>query len=146
MRPTSIPSGILVHPAVWPQKMGRKLGALSPFWGRGAGSPSSTIWPGPKPTSMPSAVLIHPAVWSQKTWAENWLPLFGEGELGPLLTQCRPGLPRAYRGRPSRPTYAYLRTKWHLDPCSRVHTCAENWLRPLFREGQCPHRTQSPLG
>jgi len=53
--------------------MGRKLGRGSaPFWGRGAGSPSSTMWPGPRPTSVPSAILIHPAVWSQQTWTENW--------------------------------------------------------------------------
>ena len=30
--------------------MGQKLGAVSPFFGRGAGSPSSTIWPVPRPT------------------------------------------------------------------------------------------------
>jgi len=35
------------------------------FLGRGAGSPSSIMWPGPRPTSMPSAILIHPAVWPQ---------------------------------------------------------------------------------
>ena len=42
--------------------------------------------------------------------AESWgraLPLFGEGELGPHLTQCRLG-------------EAYLRTKWHLGPFSRL--------------------------
>ena len=47
-------------------KMGRKLmGALPPFWGRGAVSPSSTMWTGPRPTCMPSVILIHPAVWQQ---------------------------------------------------------------------------------
>jgi len=38
--------------------MGRK-------WGRaavGAGSPSNTMWPGPRPTSLPSGILIHPTV------------------------------------------------------------------------------------
>jgi len=45
-------------------KMRRKFGGSAHlFWGRGAGSPSSTMWPGPRPTSMPSAILIHPAVW-----------------------------------------------------------------------------------
>ena len=63
--------------------MGRKLEALTPFWGRGAGSPSSTMWPGPRPTFVPSGILIHPAVWPQRTWAENWglCPLRG-GEAG----------------------------------------------------------------
>jgi len=63
--------------------MGRKLGGSSapaPFLGRGAGSPSSTMWPGPRPTSVLSAVLIHLVVRPQCTWAENWggpPPLFG---------------------------------------------------------------------
>jgi len=37
----------------------------APFWG--AGSPSNTMWPGPRPTSVPSGVLIHPTVWPQYT-------------------------------------------------------------------------------
>jgi len=35
-RPTSIPSGILIHAAVWPQDIGRngsKIGGSAPFWG-----------------------------------------------------------------------------------------------------------------
>jgi len=45
--------------------MGRKLGAPHPFGGWEAGSPSKTMWPGPKPTCMPSFILIHSTVWSQ---------------------------------------------------------------------------------
>jgi len=30
-----------------------------------AGSPCSTMWPGPRPASIPSGILIHPAVWPQ---------------------------------------------------------------------------------
>ena len=33
----------------------------------GDGSPSNTMWPGPRPTSIPSGILIHPAVWPQYT-------------------------------------------------------------------------------
>jgi len=51
---------------------GRKMGRLCSLLGRGAGSPSSTMWPGPRPTSTPSGIVIHPAVWPQLTWAENW--------------------------------------------------------------------------
>jgi len=51
-RPTSLPSGILIH-------------LLCPFRGGGAGSPSNTMWTGPRPTSMSSFILIHPAVWPQ---------------------------------------------------------------------------------
>jgi len=29
------------------------------------GSPSNTVWPGPRPTSLPSGILIHPTVWPQ---------------------------------------------------------------------------------
>jgi len=47
--------------------MDRKLGVLSPFWGGGAGSPSNTVWPGPRPTCMPSFILMHPTVWPQYT-------------------------------------------------------------------------------
>jgi len=36
-RPTSIPSGILINPAIWPQHMGRKLGGLCPFGERELG-------------------------------------------------------------------------------------------------------------
>jgi len=41
--------------------MGRKLGtAVPPFLG--TGSPSNTMWPGPRPTSVPSYILIHSTV------------------------------------------------------------------------------------
>ena len=29
------------------------------------GSPSNTMWPGPRPTSLPSGILIHPTDWPQ---------------------------------------------------------------------------------
>jgi len=65
LRPTSLPSGILIHAAICHNK-GRKLGGGStPFWGEGAVSPSSTMWPVLRPTSMPSGILIYPAVWPQ---------------------------------------------------------------------------------
>jgi len=35
--------------------------------GMGAGSPSNTMWPGPRPTCTPSFILIHPTVWPQFT-------------------------------------------------------------------------------
>jgi len=44
----------------------QKLGA-HPFWGRGAGSPSNTMWLEPKPTCMPSFIMILPAIWPQYT-------------------------------------------------------------------------------
>jgi len=43
-RPTCVPSDMLIHPAVWPQDMGRKVGGcLLPFGGCWA--PSNTMLP-----------------------------------------------------------------------------------------------------
>jgi len=91
---------------------------------------------------MPSAILIHPAVWPQETWAENGggglRRLFGEGKLGPHVTQYVVW------------AEAYLRTKWHLDPCSRL-TTIDMGLKlgaspPFWGGGLGPHLTQSRLG
>ena len=42
--------------------------ALPPLGeGGGAGSPSNTMWPGPRPTCVPSFILIRPTVWRQYT-------------------------------------------------------------------------------
>ena len=62
-RPTSTPSGILVHSAVWPPRMlVRKLGLC--LIG-GGGSPSDTMSPGQIQTTAPSFTLIHSTVWPQ---------------------------------------------------------------------------------
>ena len=44
---------------------GPKIGDCAPFGA--AGSPSYTMWPGPRPTSMPSFILVHPTAWPQYT-------------------------------------------------------------------------------
>jgi len=67
LRSTFIPSGILIHPAIWPQQIWAKNWGLCPFVGRGAGSSSNTMWPGPRPTCVPSFILIHQTVWPQYT-------------------------------------------------------------------------------
>ena len=68
LRPTSIPTGILIHQAIWLRQIWAKnWGLRPPFGGGGAGSPSETMWPGPRPTCMPSFILIHPTVWPQCT-------------------------------------------------------------------------------
>jgi len=46
-RPISIPSGILIYPAIWPQQIWTENWGLCPFGRGGAGSPSNTMWPGP---------------------------------------------------------------------------------------------------
>jgi len=59
---------LLIHPATWPQQIRAKnWGGLCPFGGGGAGSPSNTMWSGPRPTCVPSFILIHPTVWPQYT-------------------------------------------------------------------------------
>jgi len=71
-RPTSIPNGILIYPAVWHNRNGPKIGCPPPFWGGGAASPSNTKPPRLSRTSIPSCILIHRAIWPQQIWAENW--------------------------------------------------------------------------
>jgi len=82
--------------------MDRKRGLLcSPVWGEESWIPI---------TSVPSGTLIYLAVWPQQTWAENWgCAPFGAGELDPHFAQRGLG-------------QAYLRTKWRLDPSSRLAT------------------------
>jgi len=46
--------------------LGEKWEAAVPSF-LGAGSPSNTMWPGPRPNSMPNFILIHPIFWPQYT-------------------------------------------------------------------------------
>jgi len=39
LRPTTVPSGILIHPSVWPQQTSAKNGSCAPFLGRGTPCP-----------------------------------------------------------------------------------------------------------
>jgi len=69
-RPTSIPSGVLIHAAIWPQQIWAENWGTLPLWGRGELSwvpVYYTMWPWPRPTCMPSFILIHPTVWPQYT-------------------------------------------------------------------------------
>jgi len=114
LRPTSLPSGILIHPAIWPQQIwAENWGGLCPFGGGGAGSPSGTMWPGLRRTSMPSRILIHPAIWPQQIWAENWglRTILWEGELGPHLRRCGQGA-----GSPSKTMWPGQVSPWSIQP------------------------------
>ena len=66
-RPASIPSGILIYAAIWPQRILAENWGAVPLWGGGAGSPSNIMWPGPRPTCTPSFILIRQTVWPQYT-------------------------------------------------------------------------------
>jgi len=52
--------------------MGRKLGGGCDPLGRGAGSPSNTMWSGPRPSCAPSFIFIRPTVWPQCTNVTDW--------------------------------------------------------------------------
>jgi len=83
------------------------MGAVPPFGA--AGSPSNTMWPGPRLTSVPSAIMIHPAVWPRC--------------MGRKVEAAVPP-PLGAAGSPSNTTWqagdeAYLRAKFHLDPQNR---------------------------
>ena len=59
-RPTSIPSGILVHPAVWPQQtLAKNWGGCTSFRGT-AGSTSNTMSPMMTPTSSEILTVLGP--------------------------------------------------------------------------------------
>jgi len=113
--------------------MNRKLGAV-PLLG-GAATPSNTTSPGPRPTSMPSGILVYPAAWPQRILVANWGLCRFRGTAPNLRPQCRVG-----RGLP--------RTKWHLDPCSRLATvdvCQKLGAPLLSGEGAgSPSNTKSP--
>jgi len=112
---TIVPSGIssskichLIHPAVWPQlKHGPKLRGCVPFVGRGIGSPSSTMWPGPRSTSIASSLASsYIQLFGHKAHNRGLCLLFRMGELSPNLTQCRLG-----RGLPP-----YQVASWSIQP------------------------------
>ena len=85
-RSTSVPSGVFIHPAVWPQETWAKnwVGVV-PFFLGAAGSPSNTKTPGLRPTSTISRTSVHPDI--GRKLGGGCAPL-GEGDLGPYLTQC----------------------------------------------------------
>ena len=135
-----MPSAILIHPAVWPQQTWAKNWWPCPYFLGGAGCPSSTMWPGSRPISIRSGILIHSTVWPQLIWVENWglCSHFWGGRLGPYLHNM------AW-------AEAYRRTKWHLDPSSRLATIDMGRklgaVPPPFWEGErSRHLTQCRMG
>ena len=113
----------------------KRGGAAVPLSRGGAGSPSNTMWPGPRFTSIPSGVFIHS---------------FGRNRHGPKTGSCAP-----FRGS-CDPIYVawaevYLRTKWHLDPFSHLATIDMGQklggrLCHFFWGELGPYLTQSRLG
>jgi len=121
-RPTSVPSGILIHTAIWPQQTWTKnWGAVSLFWGGGgAGSPSNTMSHGLRPTSVPSSILIHPAVWPQRTWAKNWGLCLFWGSWVPILHLTQYGQGRGLS--PCQGSFWSIQPFGHNNPTSQTDT------------------------
>ena len=94
-RSTSVPSGVFIHQAVWPQLTWAKnwLVVGVPSVLAVAESPSYTKSPGPRSTSIPSVILVHRVVWPQRTLYENWglCPFRGGEARSPSSTKF-PGL------------------------------------------------------
>ena len=53
--------------SLWSQQTCTENWAGCAPFGGGAGSPSNTMWPGPRPTSTPSGILIYPTISPQYT-------------------------------------------------------------------------------
>jgi len=109
--PTSIPSGILVHPAVWPQRsLAENLGTACPFREGGAESQSNTMSPTLRPITVRSGILIHTTVWynRHRPKIRGLRSLFGEGAGSPSNTKSL--------------GYGLPYTQWHLDASSRLAT------------------------
>jgi len=92
------------------QEMWAENWGCARFLERGAGSPSSTMWPEPRPTSIPSGILIHPSVCMHSRQG----PKIGRA-LSPFLRRNSPS-------NTMLRVEAYLATKWHLDPSSHLAT------------------------
>jgi len=70
---TSVPSGILIHAAVWPPAKNSAEVSVPFSWGElGAHRTQCRLGRGLSYTSIPSGILVHPVVWPQRTLAENW--------------------------------------------------------------------------
>jgi len=134
-RPTYVPSGILINPAIWPQQTWAEIweGLCPLFFGGGElGSRVTQCRLGRRLASY-QCILIHPAVW----------PQYIDRNLGVLLSHT------PFGGRSNTVVWAeaYLRTKWHIDPTSHLaSTWAENWGRcaPWVGGSGSPSNTMWP--
>jgi len=108
--PTSTPSAILIHPAVWPQYTWAENWGLRPLFEEGRG-PCLTQSPGPRPTSIPGGILIQPAIWPRQIWAEN---------CGDVLLLGRGSWVAVYHNVAR--AEAYMHAKFHLNPSNRLAT------------------------
>ena len=83
-RPTFLTSGILIRFAFGHNRYGPKIEGCAPLGKGDLGSPSNTLWPGPRPTCMPSFILIRPTVWPQYTNVTDRTDGTGQTDNGPI--------------------------------------------------------------
>ena len=140
-----IASGILFHPAVWPQQTRAEYWALlCPFgegsWTAGT-SLSNIISPGPRPTSLPSGILIHPAILPQQIGREVGaaVPRLLEGQGVELQSPSNTMWPAP------RPTSVPSGILIHPAVWPQ-ETWAENLGCPFWGRGLSPHLTQCGRG
>jgi len=108
-RLTFVPSGILIHAAVWPQQ------SRAEIWGRRLCLLFEEGELGPHLTQYrlgrgPPGILIRRAIWPQQIWAENLglCPFGGGGSGSSSNTVAR--------------AESYLHSEFHLDPSNRLAT------------------------
>ena len=110
LRPTSVPTGILIHSPFGHKRQGQKVGAAVCLFG-GAGSPCNSMSPGPRPTSV--------------KWHLDPSSRLASINLGRKTRGCC----APFRGRwlGLHPTQsglaeANLHTNWYVDPSSCLAT------------------------
>ena len=106
-RPSSIPSDIFIHTAIWPQQIwAENWGGCAPLV-RVGGSPSSIMWPGPSPTCTPNFILIRPTVWPQCTNVTDRAGQTGQTDSGLIASEHRAN--RFINGRPKTKMMLFIR-------------------------------------
>jgi len=67
LRPTSVPSALLIHPAVWPQQTWAENWGGCPFLGELGLQPTQLQCGGGRGLPSCRFILIHPTIWPQYT-------------------------------------------------------------------------------
>jgi len=116
---------------------------LCPFGGGGAGSPSYTMWPGPRPTCMPSFILIHPTIWPQYTVTDRqtgqdredrqWSDSIGRTVLQTVTQKLKPGLVTSYNIQPGNGEGLH----WFRHCINLSLTYLPTYLQPWDPHGAC---------
>ena len=112
-RSTSVPSGILIHSAVWSQH-GPKIEGAVPLWGGELGPHLTQCRLRRRLPPISSGIFIRPAVWPQQTWGENLEVLILGGVAGCPFNTMWPG-PRPT----STPSFILI----HPTILATIHKC-----------------------